>query len=107
MVPGPEKYRERLIDRVVTFERLVKGATDKIRQAGRGMPAVLIRQLANLYKVALAIEAGPGREIVVKHAELILRVGEESVTEPADRRDLQVTYDALIAHLRLEPARDR
>jgi uncharacterized membrane protein len=97
----------RLIDRVVTFERLVKGATDKIRQAGRGMPAVLIRQLANLHKVALAIEAGPGREIVLKHAEMILRVGEESVTEPADRRDLQVTYDALIAHLRLEPARDR
>jgi uncharacterized membrane protein len=96
----------RLIDRAITFERLVKGATDKIRQAGREMPAVLIRQLANLHKVAYAIGPGSERDVILKHAEMILRSCEGSVTEPADRRDVQVTYDALIAHLRLEPAPD-
>jgi hypothetical protein len=33
------------------MDRLVKGVTDKIRQAGSGMPAVLIRRLENLGKL--------------------------------------------------------
>ncbi len=70
------------------------------------MPAVLIRQLANLHKVAYAIGPGSERDVILKHAEMILRSGEGSVTEPADRRDVQVTYDALIASLRLEPTPD-
>jgi uncharacterized membrane protein len=89
----------RLVDKAITFDRLVKGASDKIRQAGRGMPAVLIRQLENLHKVALAIGRDGGREVLAEHAEMILRASEESVAEPSDRRDVRTAFDALIAEL--------
>lgn len=100
----------RLIDRAITFERLVKGASDKIRQAGRGMPAVLIRQLENLDKVVLALESGADRagagadadrNAVVRQAEMILRASEESVAEPMDKLDVQSAYQALMATLEL------
>jgi len=42
----------RLVDSAITFERLLKGASDKIRKAGRGMPTVPIRQLDNLRRVS-------------------------------------------------------
>jgi uncharacterized membrane protein len=90
----------RLVDRPITFERLVKGATDKIRQAGRGMPAVLIRQLENLHKVAFALGQEEDRDLILEHAGLILRASEESVSEPSDRRDVQMAYDELMAELR-------
>ena len=41
----------RLISAEVTYARLVQRAFEKIRQAGRGMPAVLIRQLESLDKI--------------------------------------------------------
>jgi uncharacterized membrane protein len=87
----------RLIEPGLTQERLIKGATDKIRQAGRGMPAVLIRQLENLQKV-IAAACTPGqRAVILHHAELILRASEESVPEESDRRDVQAAYDSLLA----------
>jgi uncharacterized membrane protein len=94
----------RLIDRAISFERLVKGACDKIRQAGRGMPAVLIRQLQMLRKVALAIGPGVARDPIARHAEMILRASEESISEPLDVADVQLSYDALMAELRTASA---
>jgi uncharacterized membrane protein len=65
----------RLIDSVITFERLLKRASDKIRQAGRGMPAILIRQLDNLRRVSDAGGASYG-DAIARHAEMILRTSE-------------------------------
>ena len=89
----------RLVDRAITFDRLIKGAFDKIRQAGRGMPAVLIRQLQNLQKVAFAIGAEGDRRAVAAHAQMILRASEESVPDPSDRDDVRSVYDTLTAEL--------
>jgi uncharacterized membrane protein len=89
----------RLIDRPISFERLVKGASDKIRQAGRGMPAVLIRQLENLHKVAFALGEEGDRAIIREHAEMILRASEQSVPEAHDRDDVKVAYDELMDEL--------
>ena len=85
----------RLVDRPITFDRLVKGASDKIRQAGRGMPAVLIRQLENLHKVASALPTTDGTDVIARHAEMILRASEDSVSEPGDRADVQAAFDSL------------
>jgi uncharacterized membrane protein len=87
----------RLIEPRITPERLIKGATDKIRQAGRGMPAVLIRQLENLQKVLLAARTPGQRAVILHHAELILRASDESVPEEFDRRDVRAAYDSLLA----------
>ena len=42
----------RLITSHVSYQSLIERAFEKIRQAGRGMPAVLIRQLDALAKIA-------------------------------------------------------
>ena len=86
----------RLVDRTITFDGLVRKASDKIRQSARGMPAVLIRQLENLAKVAVALGDGPDRGILGHEAEMILRASEESVPEPADRSDVLAAYEALV-----------
>jgi uncharacterized membrane protein len=87
----------RLIEPVITLERLVKGATDKIRQAGTGMPAIYIRQLENLAKLMAAVRTGEQRDVVLRHADMILHASEESVPEAADRQDVQAAYDGLVA----------
>jgi uncharacterized membrane protein len=86
----------RVIEPVVTYERLLKGATDKIRQAGRGMPAVLIRQLENMQKLMMVVSTPEQREIVLHHAQLVLRSSEDSVAEEVDRNDVRAAYDGLM-----------
>jgi uncharacterized membrane protein len=87
----------RVIEPVITYERLLKGATDKIRQAGRGMPAIFIRQLENMQKVMTLVTTPGQREAVLHHARIVLRASEESVSEESDRRDVQAAYDLLLA----------
>jgi uncharacterized membrane protein len=89
------KGNVRLIDPVITYKRLVKGAFDKIRQAGRGMPAVYIRQLENLEKMLQYVSSDEHRSVILRHAEMILRASEESVPEKNDRLDVQDAYDAV------------
>lgn len=89
----------RLIEPVITIERLVKGATDKIRQAGTGMPAIYIRQLENFHKVMLAASAPEQQEAVLRHAALILQASEDTVLEAADRADVRAAYEALEAEV--------
>jgi uncharacterized membrane protein len=97
----------RLIDRVITFERLVKGASDKIRQAGRGMPAVLICQLDNLRRVSIALGGRSDDDSIIRQAEMILRASEESVPEESDRRDVRRAYDAFMTELHLDTRESR
>lgn len=87
----------RLIDPVITYERLVKGAFDKVRHAGRGMPAVYIRQLQSLEKMLQSDRCAAQREILLHHAAMILRGSEESVPEPDDRQDVIAEYDRVMA----------
>jgi len=91
----------RLVEKAITFERLVKGAFDKVRQAGRGMPAVLIRQLENLSKIAMAVgDDQDAHEVLVLHAEMILRSSNESVAEPSDRADVQAAHDSFVLRVK-------
>ena len=87
----------RVIEQVLSYDRLLKGATDKIRQAGNGMPAILIRQLENLQKVMTLVTSPEQREIVLHHATLVLRASEASVSEESDRRDVRAAYEELVA----------
>jgi uncharacterized membrane protein len=90
----------RLIDPVITYDRLVKGAFDKVRQAGRGMPAVYIRQLQNLEKILQYAATRRQDQVLVHHAEMILRGSDESVAEENDRRDVQAAYELVVAAAR-------
>jgi uncharacterized membrane protein len=85
----------RVITVTVSFDRLVERAHDKIRQAGRGMPAVMIRQLDGLAKIMDHTISQEQRELLLNQAAMILRASEESVPEPADRADVARRYESV------------
>jgi uncharacterized membrane protein len=89
----------------VSHERLVERAFAQIRQAGRGMPAVLIRQISALTQILDHTAPDQHRRTLLRQAEMIKRAADESVPEPADRAAVERAYDALqrAAH----PRRDR
>jgi len=87
----------RVITRTVGFRRLVERSHDKIRQASRAMPAVMIRQLDTLAKVMAYAAAPEQREVLLEQARMILRASEESVPEAADRADVRRRYELVLS----------
>ncbi len=87
----------RVITAHVSYERLVERAFEKIRQASRGMPAVMIRQLEALTKIVDATTSAEQRELLLLQAAMIYHASEESVPEPADRADVRHEYDEVLA----------
>jgi uncharacterized membrane protein len=87
----------RVITAHVTYTRLVERAFEKIRQAGRGMPAVMIRQLESLTKIVEHTTSDAQRELLLEQARMIHRSGEESIPEPADRADVRREYDEVLS----------
>jgi uncharacterized membrane protein len=72
---------------------LVERAFEKIRHPGRGMPAVMIRQLEALTKIVDHTTEREQRVLLLNQAEMIYRAGVESVPEPADLADVKREYD--------------
>jgi len=98
--PQPEHRdahgRVRVITAAPNYEGVIQRAFDKIRQAGRGMPAVLIRQLDALTRIAANTNNDAQRRALLHEAEMVLRASEESIPEPSDRADVRRRYDALV-----------
>ena len=87
----------RVITAHVSYGRLIERAFDKIRQAGRGMPAVLIRQLDALAKIVEHTTTEQQNELLLEQAALILEASEQSVPQASDRADVQRAYDNVVA----------
>ena len=98
--------RVRVITVTVSFDRLLERSHDKIRQASRGMPAVMIRQLEGLAKMMDHARSAEQQQLIVRQAEMILASSEESVPEESDRADVRRRYDAVLA-AGAAPALDR
>lgn len=79
-----------------TYDRLVQRAFEKIRQAGIGMPAVMIRQLDIVSKIMLETTEVGQRRVLVEQAQMIQRSSERSVTEEADRADVRRSFEAVL-----------
>jgi uncharacterized membrane protein len=86
----------RLITADVSYTRLVERAFEKIRQAGRGMPAVMIRQLEALTKILDHTTQPEQRQLLLDQATMIYRSSVESVPEPCDLADIQHEYDLVL-----------
>jgi len=86
----------RLIAYQADYDRLVRRAFEKIRQAGQGMPAVMIRQLDALAKILVQTSIPQRRQLLLDQATLIQRANLASVPEEADRNDVQRHYEALL-----------
>jgi uncharacterized membrane protein len=86
----------RLITTETTYERLVQRSFEKIRQAGRGMPAVMIRQLEALAKIMERAAAQQDRELLLGQAAMIERLSVSSVEEESDLADIQRACQAVL-----------
>lgn len=92
----------RVISDQVSYERLVQRAFEKIRQAGRGMPAVMIRQLDALTTIMEQTTDAQRASVLMQQATMIHRANLESVPDDSDRADVDRRYVALRArHARL------
>jgi uncharacterized membrane protein len=89
--------RIRLIEQDPSYPRMVNRAFDKVRQAGRGMPAVLIRLLAALLHVVEYTRSPDQRAVLVRQADMILRGAEHDLDEPQDLADVRRRHEVLLA----------
>jgi uncharacterized membrane protein len=87
----------RVVATETTYARLVSRGFEKVRQAGRGMPAVLIRQLDALTRIMQRTTTDPDRQVLLDQAAMIHRLAEASVDEPCDRADIGRAYQAVLA----------
>jgi uncharacterized membrane protein len=90
--------RIRLIEVAYTFDGLLGSAFAKIRQAGRGMPAVTIRQLETLARIVPVCHTEPQRAAIRAEANKLLRTV-EAVPDSADRADIEAAFDSVHAAL--------
>ncbi|HWF81428.1 MAG TPA: DUF2254 domain-containing protein [Streptosporangiaceae bacterium] len=86
----------RVITTEPTFERLVQRSFEKVRQAARGMPAIMIRQLDALAKIMQRSQTEDEREFLVGQAAMIERLAVASVDEPADLADVRRAYQGVL-----------
>jgi uncharacterized membrane protein len=94
--------RVRLIESDPSYERMVNRAFDKVRQAARGMPAVLIRMVDALTAIVEQATSLDQRRILARQAQMILQSAEESVPEPNDREDIRIRYRRFLAGARFD-----
>jgi uncharacterized membrane protein len=88
--------RIRVIEPGASYARIVNRAFDKIRQAGRGMPAVVIRQMDSVARILPSTTSSHQRKVLVRQANMILSASEKSIHVAEDHADVQRRYEAVI-----------
>jgi uncharacterized membrane protein len=63
------------------------------------MPAVTIRQIENLTKVAEFTSTSEQRDALRQQAEMLERSSEEAIPEPDDREEVRRRYDEFLKAL--------
>lgn len=90
----PSKYRFdeegdlRVIADILTFEGILDVAFNQIRQFSGGSPAVIIRLMEALTTLLGFTQTDSHKKAVIKHAEMVLRMGKETIKEKNDIQDL-------------------
>ena len=87
----------RVITAHISYTRMVERAFEKIRQAGRGMPAVLMRQLEAITRIVDHTTTEPQRLLLLEQAAMIVQASNESVPEPSDRASVQREHAQVLA----------
>jgi uncharacterized membrane protein len=86
-----------VLDVRLRYDRLLNHGFDKIRQAGRGMPAVAIRQLEALMAIAMCTIDEAQRAAIARQADMIRVSAEEAIPEHNDREDVLRAHHQVIA----------
>ena len=91
----PSKYRKdeegklRVIADVLNFEGLLDAAFNQIRQFSVGSPSVIIRLMEALTTILYIAKRESHKIAVVKHAEMVYRLGKRTIKEENDMNDLE------------------
>jgi len=94
--------RIRLIESDPSYARMVNRAFDKVRQASRGMPAVIIRMIDALRNIMEQTTSADQRRILARQAEMIFNSARESVPDPHDLEDIAVRYQSVLSKIALD-----
>jgi uncharacterized membrane protein len=97
----------RVITADVRYTSLVERAFEKIRQASAGMPAVMIRQLEALTKIADYATTPAQRQVLLAQADMIHRSSRTTLPEPHDVADVEREYQKLLTTIGPEPPGER
>jgi uncharacterized membrane protein len=90
-----DEGRIRLIGADWSYSKMTNRAFDKIRQAARGMPAVIIRILDSLEAIADATTSESQRAVLLRQAEMVVASARESVTDQNDLHDIDAHFSRL------------
>ncbi|HKK88008.1 MAG TPA: DUF2254 domain-containing protein [Saprospiraceae bacterium] len=91
----PSKYRIgddgklRVIADVLEFEGVLDAAFNQIRQFSGGSTSVIIRLMEALTTILKFTKRESHKNSVIYHAEMVLRMGKESIKEKSDLDDLE------------------
>lgn len=86
----------RVIADVLDFEGVLDAAFNQIRQFSKGSTAVMIRLVEALGVILTFTEKEPHKKAVIKHLEMVLRLGKATIVEKNDLDDLTSrVYDIL------------
>lgn len=98
----PPTYRSdeagtlRVIADVLDFEGVLDAAFNQIRQFSAGSTAVIIRMMEALTTIIGFVKRESHRKAVIKHAEMVLRLGKATIHEEHDLADLAARATILL-----------
>ena len=98
----PSKYRFdeegelRIIADVLDFEGVLDAAFNQIRQFSAGSTAVIIRLMEALITIHGFAKMERYKKAVIKHAEMVLSIGKQTINEKNDIEDLKERAEVLL-----------
>ena len=98
----PSKYRVdeeeklRIVADVLDFEGVLDAAFNQIRQFSGGSTAVVIRLVEALITILNFTKRENHRKAIMYHAEMVLRLGKETIKEKNDLNDLEKRANLIV-----------
>ncbi|MDP2867398.1 DUF2254 domain-containing protein [Methyloversatilis sp.] len=103
-MPSPFRFDDlgqlRLVATGYTFAGITDTAFNQIRQNARSNPAVAIRMLDAIARIACHVRSASDAACLRRHADMIVRGAREAVPEAGDRLDVEARYMAAAQALR-------
>lgn len=98
----PSKYRHdaegnlRLIADTMDFEGVLDASFNQIRQFSGGSPAVIIRMMEALITINSFVKEDANKKAIIRHAEMVFRMGKETIKEKNDLEDLRSRAEKIL-----------
>lgn len=78
------------------FEGVLDAAFNQIRQFSGGSPSVIIRLMEALSTILSLTKDEARRQAVLRHAQMVLNVGEQTIKEENDLKDLKARAEKIL-----------